>query len=242
MKVPPSRSASCSAAVAGLLDELAARGCATSVSESRSTERITGTTSPCGAATAIPTFADGNRSSASSANWTLTSGWRMSAPRADLGEQVGDGDADVGVELARALDQRVRLRHVDRHGELEDGHLPGLGQPAGDRPADARERNRLDLVGHAEPERPALAPGRGAARRRRPMLARSTSSATIRPSGPVPVRPTELEPALARHPARERRGLDAPGRLVPRAVDHGAERSMSGSAAGARLGIRRGSC
>ena len=36
------------------------RAPATSASESRSTERTTGTTSPCGAATAIPTFAVGN--------------------------------------------------------------------------------------------------------------------------------------------------------------------------------------
>ena len=195
MKVPPSRSAICRARVARLLDELAAAHARPRSSDSRSTERMTGTTSPCGAATAIPMFADGNRSSASPANWTFTSGWRMSALRADLREQVGDGDAHVGVELARALDQRVRLRHLDRDGELEDRHLPGLGEPAGDRAADVRERNRLDLVGHGAGAAARRRGRRGAARRpAAPRAARSTSSATMRPSGPVPVSPASSTP------------------------------------------------
>ena len=48
---------------------------------------------------------------------------------------------------------------------------------------------------------------RAAAGRR--AAARSTSSATIRPSGPVPRERRELDAALARDPARQRRRLDA---------------------------------
>src|SRR4051794_8141292 len=49
------------------------RAFAISARDCRSTERNTGTTSPCGAATAIPTFAVGNFSSASSVYCTFTS-------------------------------------------------------------------------------------------------------------------------------------------------------------------------
>ena len=151
-------------------------------------------------------------------NCTFTSGWRMQRARADSASRSVTVDADVGVELARARDQRVRARHVGRDGELEDGHLPGLGEPARDRPADARQRDRLDLG-----RRGAGAAGAaGAARRRpaRPARARRPRRRSAR-RGRCPS-PCRARPALARHPARERRGLDPAAVLLARAVDHGA--------------------
>ena len=67
--------------------------------------------------------------------------------RGDLRQQVGDGDAHAGVELARAFDELVRERHVGGDGELEDGHLPRRRQPPRDRLADPRQRHRLDPLG-----------------------------------------------------------------------------------------------
>ena len=64
--------------------------------------------------------------------------------RADLGQNIGDGDAHVGIELALPLDELVRARHVDVHRQLERRHGPCLRQPAGDRLADVRERTGLD--------------------------------------------------------------------------------------------------
>ena len=201
--------------------------------------RITGTTSPCGAATAIPTFADGKRRSASSVNWTFTSGWRISARAQTFASRSVTVTRTSGLSSRERSSSAFAWRHVDRDGQLEDRHLPGLGQPAGDR--------RRMLVSGTDSTSPGTragaaarpAAGRGAASAGA-ASARSTSSATIRPSGPVPVRPSELDAALARHPPRERRGLDAAGRLVARAVDHRAEasaprpRGAAGSAASPR--------
>ncbi len=65
--------------------------------------------------------------------------------RAKLREQIGDGDAHVRVQLTRRGDQLVRACHVGRHRQLEDGRLPGRGQPARDRLADVGQRDRLNL-------------------------------------------------------------------------------------------------
>ncbi len=173
-------------------------------SVSRSAPCTTGTTRPCGAATAMPMFALGKTSSASSAYWTFMSRWRMSACAQSFVEQVGDGDAHVRVELALLRDQLVRARHVGGHGELERRHRPRLRQAARDRLADVRERPRLDLAaGGAGQVASCHWRAAGCA------CARSTSSATIRPSGPVPRSAGEVDAALARDPARERRRLDA---------------------------------
>ena len=67
--------------------------------------------------------------------------------RADLREDVGDGEADVGVALAEPCDEGVDARHVGRGLELEDRDLPRLREPARDRLADVRERDALDLPG-----------------------------------------------------------------------------------------------
>ena len=204
---------------------------ATSASESRSTERITGTTSPCGAATAMPMFAVGNRSSASSVNWTFTSGWRMSARAQTLASRSVTVTRTSGSSSRERSTSVVRVRHVDRDRELEDRHLPGLGEPAGDRLADARQRHRLDLAGRAGPAAGAAAAG-AAARRRGDRRALDVLGDDP-PVGPGAGERAEVDAALARHPAGERRGLDPPGRLA-RAVDRGAEasrRRRRGSAA-----------
>ena len=97
------------------------------------------------------------------------------------GEQVVDGRLHVALGQARdeLLAEVQRLRHVDRDAELEDRCRPRLGEPARDRLADRGQRDDLDLAGR----RPgSAAGGRGAP----PTGAFSTSSATMRPSGPVP--------------------------------------------------------
>ena len=68
------------------------------------------------------------------------------APRTPCRSRSVTVTRHVGVALPRAVDERVRARHVGRHGQLEDGHRPRRGEAAGDRPADPRERDGLDLA------------------------------------------------------------------------------------------------
>ena len=119
--------------------------------------------------------------------------------RADLREQVGDGDADVGIQLARARDELVRARHVGRDRQLEDRRLPRGGEAARDRLADVRQRHRLDVAGSAR--RPAQ-PARGD-------LAALDVLGDDAAVGPGAAQRREVDAALAGDPARERRGLDA---------------------------------
>ena len=147
------------------------------------------------------------------------------------------------VALGQPLDERLaegeRLRHVRGDAELEDRRRPGLGEPPGDRLANGRELDDLDLAaaggaGATAAGGPAARPGRGV---------RSTSSARMRPSGPVPVIEARSTPALARDPAGERARLDAdrPG-PAPRGRA-GCFREAGSVAAGLRLlgGLLRGS-
>src|SRR5215471_14455618 len=78
VKVPPSRS-SARSLFSRARPTRSARTPAISVNESRSAPRITGTTRPCGAATASPTFAVGCKTIASLVNSAFTSRWRISA-------------------------------------------------------------------------------------------------------------------------------------------------------------------
>src|SRR5579862_5115671 len=101
VKVPPSRSRAVSL-LSRARPTTSPRADASSASDSRSTLRTTGTTSPCGAATAIPMSAVGNRSSASSVYWTLTSGWRTSAWAESLARR------SVSVTRTSGLSSRTR--------------------------------------------------------------------------------------------------------------------------------------
>ena len=138
----------------------------------------------------------------------MSSGWRTSAAADDGDEQVGHRQVHVRIELAPAGEQQARLRHVRRDHELEDGDLPRLREPTGDRLADARQLldavGRGSLAGRRRRERaPTRARPRGADGA---AASRSTSSATIRPSGPVPLIDARSRP---RSRARRRASGDA---------------------------------
>ena len=112
-------------------------------------------------------------------------------------QHVGDGRPLVRVQLAQPLDERERLRHVGRDDELEDGRLPSLREPARDRLADARELSRLDLsrvldCGHGR-------------RGRLGALDVLGDDPPVR-AGALDLR--DVDAALARDPARQRRRLD----------------------------------
>ena len=79
------------------------------------------------------------------------------------------------------------------------------------------ELDLLDLAGGAAAAAAGAAFGAATA-------PRSTSSATIRPSGPLPLQRREVDPLLAREPARERRGLDAAVGTRRRVGDRGGRR------------------
>ena len=180
---------------------MSARAAAISAIVSRSALRITGTTSPRSVATAMPTFAVGKIWIASSAKMRVHLAVPHQRDRGDLREDVGDGRlrAALGQALDELRAQRVDARHVGGHRDLEGGHLPRLGQPARDRLAQRGQRDRLDLARRRAAASPAPAPRRRARRPRR----RSG------PPGPVPRERGEVDAALARDPARERRRLDA---------------------------------
>ena len=85
---------------------------------------------------------------------------------------------------------------------------------------------------------PGAAAGAGAAAGVAPTSARSTSSATIRPSGPVPVSDESSIPALAGDPAGERRRLD-PAAVLRRLLPHLGD-LLCGAAAALALLFARG--
>ena len=96
-------------------------------------------------------------------------------------EHVVDGRLRLALahELDQPLARRDELRAVGGDGELEDGRLPRLGQPARDRLADRGELDDLDLPGAPEPATAGAAAGAAAAF--------STSSAMIAALRPGPV-------------------------------------------------------
>ena len=107
--------------------------------------------------------------------------------------------------------------------ELEDRHRPGRGQAAGDRLADACQRDRLDLAGRD---------GRGCAGAAAASAwRRSTSSATIRPSGPGAA---QRRRSMPRSRAIRRASGDALIRppFAPRRAGSGQARRRRGSGRG----------
>ena len=149
----------------------------------------------------MPTFALGKRSSASSVNCTLTSGWRASACAQTLTSTSVTVTRTSGSSSRTRCDERVRAGHLGRDRELEDGHRPRRGQAARDRLADARQRDRLDLARRDRRSRGARGRrglGRGA-------LDVVGDDPAVRARAP---QRREVDPALARHSPRERRGLD----------------------------------
>ena len=171
--------------------------------------------------------------------------------------------AGGGLELLAQLDG---LLHVDLDGEDEvrRGRL-GLGHPARDGLLQAREvlRRGLAAAGLLSPEttggRPLRrllaargsgsasgAPPAAAAPRppvaASPLAAASTSALTIRPPGPVPFSAGELEAHLARHPPRDRRGLDAVAAAVCRSARPSRPRAGARLAAPPRAWPSAGAC
>ena len=70
-------------------------------------------------------------------------------------------------------------------------------------------RVEVSLTTSTSPSGARAAPRRRGGRRRLPTGAFSTSSATMRPSGPGARERREVDPSLARDPPRQRRCLDA---------------------------------
>ena len=125
--------------------------------------------------------------------------------RADLRQQVGDGDAHVRVELALLRDQLVRARHVGAHGELER-RAPSTPASGGARSSCGRSRAGRDST--SPPAAPVQVTSLSLARR-----GLRLGALDVLGDDP-PVRPRaaqagEVDAAFARDPARERRRLDA---------------------------------
>ena len=140
--------------------------------------RITGTTRPSGIATASPTFGARVQLDRVAGEEGVDGAVAHERDGAGLGEHVGDGRLRGRPRrLDEPLAELQRPRHVGGHRDLERRRLPRLGEPARDRAAHRGERLDLDLAGRS---------GAGTAAAAAPASARSTSSATMRPSGPVP--------------------------------------------------------
>src|SRR5579884_1075954 len=169
------------------------RAAATSASDSRSTDRSTGTTRPCGAATAIPTFAVGNLSRASSVYWTFTSRCRISACAQTFASRSVTVIRTSGLSSrARATSSFARVMSA-----LTVSWKTGACQAAVSRRAIVF-RTLVSGTCSTSPLGAAGAAGRASAP--------STSRATIRPSGPVPCSEARSMP---RSRARRRASGDA---------------------------------
>ena len=168
VKVPPSRSSRRSLP-SRARPTRSARAAAISAIVRRSASRTTGTISPFGAATAMPTCAVGKRTIAL-AGEVRVHGRVPDERRGDeLRQQVVHGR--LRLALAQPLDERradgERGGHVGGDLELEDRRLPGLGQAARDRLPRRGELDRLRLAGSRRARR-RLRGGRGCGLRPRP--------------------------------------------------------------------------
>ena len=179
MKVPSSRSSRCSFPSRARVTT-SERAAAISASVSRSAPRMTGTTSPCGAATATPMFAVGCSRIASSAHCAFTSRWRMSAAAQTFvrtSVTVSFGPPSFSRRRATSVFARVM--------SAEDwSWKTGICQASVRRRAIVR-RTLVSSRRSTSPGTTGVGAG-AAAGAVAPASARSTSSATIRPSGPVP--------------------------------------------------------
>ena len=145
----------------------------------RSAPRTTGTTRPCGAATAIPTSALGNTSRRVLRELHVHVAVAHQRLRRDLRQDVRDVMRTSG--LSSRCFARARWRASCRRSPSAGRREPSTPASGGGRSSCGRSR-----AGATRPRRSAQLrpePGRAAAGC---ACARSTSSATIRPSGPVP--------------------------------------------------------
>ena len=116
----------------------------------------------------MPTFALGKRSSASSVNWTFTSGWRASAWAQTLTSR--------SVTVTRTSGSSSRTRSTSAFARVISAETTssnaGTVHAAVSRRAIVlrivRQRDRLDLAGHDRRRRAAAAPREQPARARRP--------------------------------------------------------------------------
>ena len=207
VNVPPSRSSARSFA-SRARPTRSARTPAISVSESSSALRITGTTSPCGAATARPTFALGWRRIASSVNSAFTSRCRMSACAQTL--------VRMSVTVMRTSGSRSRsvaTRAFTRVMSAEAwSWKTGICQASVSRRAIVL---RTFESGTRSTSPAGTGAGAAAGAAWPPASGRSMSSATIRPSGPVPRMP---ESSMPRSRAMRRASGEALIRPLPEAT------------------------
>ena len=163
----------------------AARAAATSASDRCSAPWITGTISPRSVATAIATFAYGKTSSSSSVNWTLTARWRMSAAAHTF--------TSTSVTVTRSSGSSSRRRSTSWFTASMSAEMTswktGISHASVSRRAIVRRTEVSGTRSTPSATRAGSAGGAaaGAAAGAAPGARRSTSSATIRPSGPVPL-------------------------------------------------------
>src|SRR3954454_19026872 len=197
------------------------RAAPTSTSDSRSTERTTGTTRPWGAATAMPMFAVGNFSNASSLYCTLTSRCRISA--------CAQIFASRSVTVTRTSGLSSRFRATSSLARVMSALTVSWKTGACQAAVRRRAIVLRMLVSGAARTSPAgsAAAGTPAGRATWP---RSTSSATMRPSGPVPF-------SVARSMPRSRAMRRASGEALMRPPFDGAaalDSTRSAASAAAR--------
>src|SRR3954469_25988462 len=179
VKVPPSRSSARSFA-SRARPTRSARAPAISVSESRSAPRITGTTRPWGAETARPALALGWRRMASSVNSEFPSRWRMSAC-AQIFVRTSVTVMRTSGSRSRSLATRAFTRVMSAEAwswKTGTCHASVRRRAIVLRMFESGIRSTSPVgAGAGATDGGAVGP---------PASARSTSSATIRPSGPVP--------------------------------------------------------
>ncbi len=229
VNVPSSRSA-CWSLPPRVRSTRSARAFASSAIVLRSALRMTGTTSPCGTATANPTFAVGKIRTASPAKCAFTSRWRRSATALAFvrtSENVGLASPSC---IRSTSFSRSRIAAVM-------SAVMAIWNAGADHASVMRRAIvlRIELNGTVS-----TSPGgtSAAAAATAPVPARSTSSATIRPSGPVPRSDARSIPASF---ARRRASGDAFTRPPSRAgagagCSSGAGSSRAGSGAGSSAG------
>ncbi len=202
MNVPSSRSP-CVSLPPRVRSTRSARAAARSTIDFRSQFRITGTTRPWGTATAIPMFAVGKTWTSVPAKWAFMSRWRISAIAQALvrmSEKVGRG-APSSVRSTRSSRRRMAasMSAVIAIWKCGVSQASVMRRAIVFRMLESWTTSTSALAGAS-----AAQPGWAAAR--------STSSATMRPSGPVPLR---LESSSPRSFA-SRRSAARPSPAAPR--------------------------
>ena len=194
MNVPPSRS-SCESLPSRVRWTISFRSAAIWTSDLRSTSRWTGTIEAALGGDGEPDVRVREDPELVVGEVRVHLAVAQERDRRELREDVRHAHALV----AQPLVELLRARHVRGHRDLERGRLPGFGQAARDRLAERRERDDLGLERRGA-DRGVRGRGRGAL----DVLGDDP------PFGAGPGQAREVDAALARDAAGQRRRLDPP--------------------------------